>query len=39
MMKKYKEELRKLYKAHEGLKEKLHIVINHPLTPEEFDAA
>jgi hypothetical protein len=39
MMKKYKEELRKLYKAHESLKEKLHIVINHPLTPEEFDAA
>jgi DNA replicative helicase MCM subunit Mcm2 (Cdc46/Mcm family) len=39
MMKKYKEELRKLYKAHEGLKEKLRIVINHPLTPKEFDAA
>jgi hypothetical protein len=38
MMKKYKE-LQKVYKAHEGLKEKLHIVINHPLTPEEFDAA
>jgi hypothetical protein len=39
MMKKYKEEVRKLYKVHERLKEKLHIVINHPLTPEEFDAA
>jgi hypothetical protein len=39
MMKKYKEELRKLYKVHEGLKEKLCIVINHPLTPKEFDAA
>jgi hypothetical protein len=38
-MKKYKEGLWKLYKAHEGLKEKLHIVINHPLTPEEFDVA
>jgi hypothetical protein len=38
-MMKYKEELRKLYKVHEGLKEKLRIVINHPLTPEEFDAA
>jgi DNA replicative helicase MCM subunit Mcm2 (Cdc46/Mcm family) len=25
--------------AHEGLKEKLRIVINHPLRPEEFDAA
>jgi hypothetical protein len=35
-MKKYKE-LRKLYKVHVGLKEKLHIVINHPLTPGEFD--
>jgi hypothetical protein len=39
MMKKYKEELRKMYKVNEGLKEKLHIVINHPLTPEELDAA
>jgi hypothetical protein len=39
MMKKYKEELQKLYKVHEGLKEKLRIIINHPLTPEEFDAA
>jgi hypothetical protein len=37
-MMKYKE-LRKLYKVHEGLKEKLCIVINHPLTPKEFDAA
>jgi hypothetical protein len=37
MMKKYKEEVRKLYKVHERLKEKLHIVINHPLTP--VDAA
>jgi hypothetical protein len=39
MMKKYKEEVRKLHKVHERLKEKLHIVINHPLTLEEFDAA
>jgi hypothetical protein len=28
-----------LYRVHEGLKEKLRIVINHPLTLEEFDAA
>jgi hypothetical protein len=39
MMKKYKEELRRLYKVHEGLKEKLRIAINHLVTPEEFDAA
>jgi DNA replicative helicase MCM subunit Mcm2 (Cdc46/Mcm family) len=38
-MMKYKEELQKLYKVHEGLKEKLRIVINNPLTPEEFEAA
>jgi hypothetical protein len=28
-----------LYSVHEGLNEKLRIVINHPLTHEEFDAA
>ena len=39
MLKKYKEELRKLYKAHSELKDKLHTVINHPLTPSEFEAA
>ncbi|XP_062195274.1 protein FAR1-RELATED SEQUENCE 5-like [Phragmites australis] len=39
MLKKYKEELRKLYKAHSDLKDKLHTVINHPLTPSEFEAA
>lgn len=39
MLKKYKDELKKLYKQHEGLKIKLLTVINHPLTPTEFEAA
>ena len=39
MLKKYREELKRLYRAHEGLREKLHTVINHPPTPEEFEAA
>ncbi|GJN23464.1 hypothetical protein PR202_gb11114 [Eleusine coracana subsp. coracana] len=39
MLKKYRLELKKLYDAHEGLKEKLRTVINHPLTTTEFEAA
>jgi len=39
MLKKYRDELKKLYKEHEGLKIKLLTVINHPLTPIEFEAA
>ena len=39
MLKKYRWELRKLYKLHDGLKIKLLTVINHPLTPTEFEAA
>ncbi|KAG2611857.1 hypothetical protein PVAP13_4KG238925 [Panicum virgatum] len=39
MIKKYRDELKKLYKEHEGLKIKLLTVINHPLTPIEFEAA
>ncbi|CAM0150130.1 unnamed protein product [Urochloa decumbens] len=39
MLKKYKAELKKLYKLHEGLKIKLLTVINHPLTPTEFESA
>ena len=39
MLKKYKAELKKLYKIHDGLKIKLVTVINHPLTPTEFEFA
>jgi hypothetical protein len=39
MLKKYRAELKKLYKQHVGLKIKLLTVINHPLTPTEFEAA
>jgi hypothetical protein len=39
MLKKYKAELKKLYKIHDGLKIKLLTVINHPLTPTEFESA
>ena len=39
MLKKYRDELKKLYMEHEGLKIKLLTVINHPLTPIEFEAA
>ncbi|CAL4995202.1 unnamed protein product [Urochloa decumbens] len=39
MLKKYKAELKKLYKLHDGLKIKLLTVINHPLTPTEFESA
>uniref|UniRef100_K3YXS2 Protein FAR1-RELATED SEQUENCE n=1 Tax=Setaria italica TaxID=4555 RepID=K3YXS2_SETIT len=39
MLKKYKPELKKLYKIHDGLKIKLVTVINHPLTPTEFEFA
>lgn len=39
MLNKYRNELKKLYKLHEGLKIKLLTVINHPLTPVEFEAA
>ena len=39
MIRKYKEELNKLYKEHDGLKMKLVTVINHPLTIMEFEGA
>uniref|UniRef100_K3Y121 Protein FAR1-RELATED SEQUENCE n=1 Tax=Setaria italica TaxID=4555 RepID=K3Y121_SETIT len=39
MLKKYQAELKKLYKIHDGLKIKLLTVINHPLTPIEFESA
>uniref|UniRef100_K3ZBY4 Protein FAR1-RELATED SEQUENCE n=1 Tax=Setaria italica TaxID=4555 RepID=K3ZBY4_SETIT len=39
MLKKYKAELKKLYKIHDGLKIELITVINHPLTPTEFEFA
>ncbi|XP_022681792.1 protein FAR1-RELATED SEQUENCE 5 [Setaria italica] len=39
MLKKYKAELKKLYKIHDGLKIKLITIINHPLTPTEFEFA
>ncbi|XP_039855248.1 protein FAR-RED IMPAIRED RESPONSE 1-like [Panicum virgatum] len=39
MLKKYRDELKKLYKEHEGLKIKLLTMINHPLTPIEFEVA
>ncbi|RCV43402.1 hypothetical protein SETIT_9G291600v2 [Setaria italica] len=39
MLKKYKVELKKLYKIQDGLKIKLLTVINHPLTPTEFEPA
>ena len=39
MLKKYKVELKRLYKVHDGLKNKLMVVINHPLTPKEFEGA
>ena len=39
MLNKYRNELKKLYKLHEGLKIKFLTVINHPLTPVEFEAA
>lgn len=39
MLKKYRAELKKLYKQHDGLKIKLLTVINHPLTATEFEAA
>jgi len=38
MLNKYRNELKKLYKLHEGLKIKLLTVMNHPLTPVEFEA-
>ncbi|RLN16875.1 protein FAR1-RELATED SEQUENCE 5-like [Panicum miliaceum] len=39
MLKKYRWELKKLYKLHDSLKIKLITVINHPLTPTEFEAS
>ena len=39
MLKKYRNELKKLYKLHEVLKIKLLTIINHPLTHIEFEAA
>jgi hypothetical protein len=39
MLKNYRWELKKLYKLHDSLKIKLLPVINHPLTPTEFEAA
>ncbi|RLM73139.1 protein FAR1-RELATED SEQUENCE 5-like [Panicum miliaceum] len=39
MLKKYRAELKDLYKKHDGLKIKLLTVINHPVTPREFEAA
>uniref|UniRef100_K3YDN6 Protein FAR1-RELATED SEQUENCE n=1 Tax=Setaria italica TaxID=4555 RepID=K3YDN6_SETIT len=39
MLKKYKAELKKLYKIHDGMKVKLLTIINHPLTPTVFESA
>ena len=38
-MKKYKDNLALLYKAHEKLKDGLNAVLNHPLMPSEFEQA
>ena len=38
-MKKYKDHLALLYKAHEKLKDDLNAVLNHPLMPSEFERA
>ncbi|XP_020149906.2 protein FAR1-RELATED SEQUENCE 5-like [Aegilops tauschii subsp. strangulata] len=37
IMKKYKDHLALLYKAHEKLKDDLNAVLNHPLMPSEFE--
>lgn len=39
VLKKYKQNLNKLYAEHNGMKECLVSVINHPLTPREFKNA
>ncbi|XP_020154679.3 protein FAR1-RELATED SEQUENCE 1-like [Aegilops tauschii subsp. strangulata] len=39
VMKKYKDHLALLYKAHEKLKDDLNAVLNHPLMPSEFEQA
>jgi hypothetical protein len=39
MLKKYKDQLNQMYNQHPKLKEKLISVMNHPLNPEQFDAA
>ncbi|XP_020183820.1 protein FAR-RED IMPAIRED RESPONSE 1-like [Aegilops tauschii subsp. strangulata] len=39
IMKKYKDHLALLYKAHEKLKDDLNAVLNHPLMPSEFERA
>ncbi|XP_020165496.1 protein FAR1-RELATED SEQUENCE 5-like [Aegilops tauschii subsp. strangulata] len=39
IMKKYKDHLALLYKAHEKLKVELNAVLNHPLMPSEFERA
>ena len=38
-MKKYKDQLALLYKAHEKLKDGLIAVLNNPLMPSEFERA
>nr|XP_020148544.2 protein FAR1-RELATED SEQUENCE 1-like [Aegilops tauschii subsp. strangulata] len=38
-MKKHKDHLALLYKAHEKLKDDLNAVLNHPLMPSEFERA
>ena len=38
-MKKYKDQLVKLYMQHEDFKDELHAVLNHPLMPVEFESA
>jgi hypothetical protein len=39
MLKKYKDTLNQMYEQNERQKERLTTVINHPLTPSEFESA
>jgi hypothetical protein len=39
MLKKYKDQLNQIYDQHPKLKDKLISVFNHPLNPEQFEAA
>jgi uncharacterized protein (DUF2236 family) len=39
MLEKYKYQLNQMYDQHPKLKDKLKSMINHPLNPEQFDAA
>jgi hypothetical protein len=39
MLKKYKDQLNQMYDQHPKLKDKLIYVVNHPLNPEQFEAA